>query len=57
MRCNNPIAYTLASKDFDITGMADLIARPLEEDADQVRRHHRRTVAKMLHEEGPLVRI
>ena len=35
MRCQNPIGYTLASKDFDITGMADLIARSLEDDVDQ----------------------
>ena len=57
MCCNNPITYTLASKDFDITGMANLIARSLEEDLDQARRHNRRTVAEMLHEEGPLVCI
>ena len=57
MRCQNPIGYTLASKDFDITGMADLIARSLEDDVDQARRRNHRMLAEMLDEEGSLVRI
>ena len=57
MRCQNPIGYTLASKDFGITGMADLIARSLEDDVDQARRRNHRTLAEMLEEDGPLVRI
>ena len=57
MRCQNPIGYTLASKDFDITGMADLIARSLEDDLDQARRRSHRTLEEMLEEDGPLVRI
>ena len=35
MRCNDLFAYTLANKDFSITGMVDSITRPLEEYVDQ----------------------
>ena len=57
MRCQNPIGYTLTSKDFEITGMADLIAKSLEDDVDQMRRRNHRTFAEMLEEDGPPVRI
>ena len=57
MRSGEAIAFTTSRSDFDITGMADMIAKPLEDAVDESRRRGRRTIAEMLVEEGPLVRI